>query len=170
MTVTRRRMLGLGGGLAAALALRDPAEAEAGDVVEVTMAGTGDGSRVWFDPIGIRIRPGQVIRWINRDPGNAHTSTAYHPSAFDRPRRVPEGAAGWNSGYLLPGEAYEVMLSVPGVYDYYCIPHEHAGMVGRIVVGAADPAGRPGGGLPEAALRAFPSVGEIIARGIVRRG
>ena len=26
-------------------------------------------------------------------------------------------------------------FTVEGVYDYYCVPHEHAGMVGRIVVG-----------------------------------
>ena len=36
---------------------------------------------------------------------------------------------------LLPGEHYDVVLTVPGVYDYYCIPHVAHGMVGRIVVG-----------------------------------
>ena len=63
-----------------------------------------------------------------------------------------------------------------GVYDYYCVPHEHAGMVGRIVVGkppakelaiSADPELTP---LPEAALQGFPSVEQIMAEGIVRRG
>ena len=27
------------------------------------------------------------------------------------------------------------MLTVEGVYDYFCAPHEMAGMVGRIIVG-----------------------------------
>ena len=40
------------------------------------------------------------------------------------------------SGYLVePGDRFEVTLTVPGVYDYFCTPHEAAGMVGRIIVG-----------------------------------
>lgn len=174
MIVTRRAMLGLGGGFAAVLALHRPTVARADEVVEIAMDGRGDGSEVWFDPVGIRIRPGQTIRWVNRDAGNAHTATAYHPSNFGRLRRVPPGAGGWDSDYLLPEEAFTVTLNVPGVHDYYCVPHEHAGMVGRIVVGAPRPESRIGGAdvdprLPEAALRAFPSVEEIMDRGTVRR-
>lgn len=174
MTLTRRGFVWLGGGFAAALALHCPAAAGAGGVVEVAMGGRGDGSAVWFDPVGIRIRPGQTIRWVNRDAGNAHTATAYHPSNFGRTRRVPPGADGWNSDYLLPEEEFAVTPTVPGIYDYYCMPHEHAGMVGRIVVGTPGREswiGRPDAeqGLPEAALRAFPSVGEIMAKGVVRR-
>ena len=51
----------------------------------------------------------------------------------------------------MPGESFAVELTEPGVYDYYCIPHEHAGMVGRIVVGGpgarrrAPPGRRPAG-------------------------
>ena len=67
-------------------------------------------------------------------------------------------------------------LTVEGVYDYYCVPHEHAGMVGRIVVGAPAPvdavAAAPETGLtplPAAALNGFPSVEEIVAKGEVRR-
>jgi len=39
---------------------------------------------------------------------------------------------------LQPGEHFDLTLSVPGVYDYFCAPHEQAGMVGRLVVGAHD--------------------------------
>ena len=46
------------------------------------MQGNADGSKVWFDPIGVLVQPGQTIRWTNRDPGNAHTTTAYHPKNF----------------------------------------------------------------------------------------
>lgn len=161
-------MLGYGGGVAAAAAFGSAADAVTGTAVEIAMAGTGDGSRVWFDPIGLLVQPGRTVRWVNRDPGNAHTATAYHPSNFDRPRRIPIGAAAWDSDYLLPGEAFEVTLGVPGVYDYYCVPHEQAGMVGRIIVGTPGPASDAGDRLPAAALRAFPGIREILEKGVVR--
>jgi plastocyanin len=136
------------------------------------MRGRKDGSKVWFDPIGIRADPGVVIRWTNRDPGNAHTATAYHPNIGVRQRRIPEAALPWDSGYLLPGDSYSTTLTVAGVYDYYCLPHEHAGMVGRIVVG--DPAGfmaeTPDGHEPppDIALARFPPFAEIALHGMVR--
>lgn len=173
MKVTRRELLGIGGGLVAALSWPGSA-ARANDTVEIEMAGRSDGSRVWFDPIGIRIQPGQTIRWINRDKGNAHTTTAYHPANFDRPRRIPQPAEPWDSDYLLPGESFSVKLTVEGVYDYYCVPHEHAGMVGRIIVGRPGPRSwmhrnAPDEGVPEIALRAFPAVDALMGKGIVRR-
>lgn len=175
MTISRRHILQIGGGLLAGLSLpRLPLAAEA---VEIRMQGNADGSHVWFDPIGLHIRPGQTIRWVNRDPGNSHTATAYHPKNFERPRRIPESAEPWNSDYLLPNETFSVTLSVEGVYDFFCLPHEHAGMVGRIIVG--DPGRSPVGSLPaqaagrepipEIALRAFPSIDEIMRRGMIKR-
>jgi plastocyanin len=175
MILPRRRVLEVGGVFLAALAIR-PSFA-AGEALEVLMQGTANGSRVWFDPIGLQVRPGQTVRWSNRDPGNSHTVTAYHPSIFGRPQRIPDGAAPWDSGYLLPDQSFEVTFSVEGVYDYYCVPHEHAGMVGRIVVGTP-PAGEPNYPVPDATLTAvpevalgnFPSVENIIAKGMVHRG
>ena len=41
----------------------------------------------------------------------------------------------WDSKYLLPGKVFEIELTVEGVYDYFCTPHEAAGMVGRLIVG-----------------------------------
>ncbi len=81
-----------------------------------------------------------------------------------------------------PGDRFEVTLTAEGVYDYFCLPHEAAGMVGRIVVGrpggpGAQPfdyfVGRPGTGdwgrVPPAAQAGFPSVDAIVARGVVKR-
>ncbi len=174
MTIDRRDILRIGGGFLAGLA--SPRHLLAAEAVEIRMQGKADGSHVWFDPIGLRIQPGQTIRWINLDPGNSHTATAYHSKNFERPLRIPAGAEPWNSDYLLPNETFSVTLTVEGVYDFFCIPHEHAGMVGRIIVGqpgrssAADLSTQAAGGetIPEIALRAFPSVEEIMRRGIVR--
>ena len=68
MRITRRRMLGMGGGLAAALFSR-PATVWAANPIEIVMAGREDGSHVWFDPIGLLIQPGQTVRWIMDSPG-----------------------------------------------------------------------------------------------------
>lgn len=133
------------------------------------------GARVWFDPIGLYVERGTTVRWIVRE--NVHTTTAYHPRNDKHSLRIPEGAVPWDSGYLVrPGEHFDVSLTVPGVYDYYCTPHEGAGMVGRIVVGNsrgpdAEPfdywVDKPGTDgwrvVPDAARAAFPSIARILA-------
>jgi plastocyanin len=175
VTTSRRQILQIGGGLLAGLSL--PCLALAAEPVEIRMQGNTDGSHVWFDPVGLRIEPGQTIRWINLDPGNSHTATAYHPKNFERPLRIPESAQPWNSDYLLPNESFSITLTAEGVYDFFCVPHEHAGMVGRIIVGQPDrsPAdtlsAQTAGGepIPEIALQAFPSIEEIMRRGVIRR-
>src|SRR4051812_27800628 len=139
--LTRKYVLQTGGGFLLPRSL-PPRLAAAAETVEISMRGNTDGSKVWFDPIGVLVQPGQTIRSTNRDPGNAHTTTAYHPKNTEHARRIPEGAEPWHSDYLLPNESASVTLATEGVYDYFCIPHEHAGMVRRVVVGhpeAADP-------------------------------
>lgn len=133
MSYDRRRVLALGGGGLAALAVPAAVWAKSLEVIE--MRGSARGEHVWFSPSGLAVEPGTTIRFVNRDPGNSHTSTAYHPDFFDRQRRIPDAAAPWHSDFLLPDDAFEVTLHAPGVYDYYCVPHEMAAMVGRIVVG-----------------------------------
>ena len=170
MMPSRRRVLRMGGGILAGLAI--PRPAFTGEPAEIRMQGKADGSHVWFDPVGLHVEPGRTIRWINLDPGNSHTATAYHPKNFERSLRIPERAESWNSDYLLPNESFSVTLLVEGVYDFFCVPHEHAGMVGRIIVGrpGSAPQAEPGArALPDTALRAFPSVDEIMQRGIIRR-
>jgi plastocyanin len=144
---------------------------------DIEMIGKPDGSEVWFEPIGLLIDPGRTVTWTNRDEGNSHTTTAYHPTISGRSQRIPMNAKPWHSDYLMPGGAFSVTFTEPGVYDYYCVPHEQAGMVGRIVVGeppkdgwwrtpllAKDP------NLPEVALQTFPAIDDVIRKRIVRRG
>ena len=168
MMLTRRHLLAGGGGIVATLAT--PLHLAAQDRLVIEMRGTPRGERIWFSPVGLAVAPGTRLRFVNRDPANSHTATAYHPDLLGRPRRIPEAAEPWNSDFLLPGESFDVTLTVPGVYDYYCVPHEMAGMVGRIVVGtSAEPSWHGAvadpGDLPEAALNAFPRVEDILTRG-----
>ncbi len=167
--LSRRDMLRVGGVFLAGLPF-SRALAQAASPVEIIMRGNTDGSVVWFDPVGLLLRPGQTVRWINKDSGNSHTSTAYHPGNDGHPLRIPAGAQPWNSDYLLPDEWFEATLTEPGVYDYFCIPHEHAGMVGRLVVmeeGASAPAAPSGSPIEGLAADPFPSVEEIIRGGKV---
>lgn len=163
----RRTFLWGSGSLTAALSL-SPGLAIGGSVVEITMKGRPDGSKVWFDPYGVLIRPGQTVRWTNRDKSNSHTATAYGPENDDHPRRIPKGAIAFNSDYLLPDESFEVMLEAVGVYDFFCIPHEMSGMVGRIIVAEPGQTGfgeYPYDGLEPEALDAMPSIADILDHG-----
>lgn len=140
----------------------------------IEMRGDALGAQVWFDPIGLYVHPGTTVRWVVRE--NVHTTTAYHPRNDKHSLRMPAGATPWDSGYLVhPQDHFDVTLTVPGVYDYFCTPHEGAGMVGRIVVGqaggpGAEPfdywVGRAGTDdwreVPGAARAAFPSVARIL--------
>ena len=183
---TRREFLRAGGLTLAGLALppwlaraarEGGALPAAGRVVEIRMRSDARGGTVWFDPIGVRVAAGTTVRWVLE--AGAHSATAYHPANGNRAPRIPAAAVPWDSGMLIePGQTFEQRLVVPGVYDYFCLPHEMAGMVGRIVV-PGDGDGRdmvepaPGGdefrALPAAALAAFPSIDRILEAGAVRR-
>jgi plastocyanin len=147
---------------------------------EVRAVMSKEGADVYFDPVGLRIQPGDTVRWIQVD--GYHSITAYHPANGDRELRIPERAQPWNSDVLLAeypakGSTFEHTFTVPGVYDYLCIPHEAAGMVGRIVVGEpeAGPGTRPFGYAPDRhwkpvpplAQKAFPPIALIMERGSV---
>jgi plastocyanin len=179
----RRAVLRAGGLLLAGLA--SPAglrPVRANGVVEIRLRSDPLGTHVRFDPIGVLIKPGQTVRWVNE--ANVHTSTAYHPANDGHALRIPEAADPWDSGYLVePGDRFEATLTVPGVYDYFCTPHEMAGMVGRIIVGEAtgpgalpfdyfkdDPAAQDWQPVPKAAQAAFPPVGAIMSDRLVRAG
>ena len=139
---------------------------------------------VWFDPVGVFVPRGTTIRWIVDN--DVHTTTAYHPANDHHSLRIPKGTAPWDSGFLVEkGAHFDVTLTVEGVYDYYCMPHEEAGMVGRIIVGKPEgPGALPFDyfknsankivgasrwkSVPLAARKTFPSVDAIMKRRVVR--
>jgi len=177
--LTRREFVTAGGLALAGLAV--PLRLSAAGLVEILMRSDPEGADVWFDPIGVHIMPGQTVRWVLQE--NVHTTTAYHPQNDLHSLRIPQGARPWDSGFLVnPGDHFDVTLTVEGVYDYFCMPHEAAGMVGRIVVGRPGGPGaqpfdyfkdKPGAekwkAVPTAAQKAFPRVELIMEQKIVRR-
>lgn len=173
-----RRELVVAGGLALAgrlLPLPGWRWDERERTVEISMRAAEGGARVWFDPVGLLVRPGTTVGWVPVE--GVHTATAYHPANGELPRRIPDGARPWDSGYLTDSDAtFEVTLEVAGVYDYFCRPHEAAGMAGRIVVSGGgrppEPSTEPvrGHPLPRAVLESLPSVEKILREGRVEGG
>ena len=90
------------------------------------------------------VSPGETVVWHNNS-ARAHTITAYEDA-------LPEGSAFFASGdfeseqaardswwsdrggALENGDEFSVTFEEPGEYDYFCIPHEQAGMIGTIYV------------------------------------
>ena len=153
------------------------------EVVTIRMIQSPDGMRVYFDLLGVHIAPGQTVRWVQES--GYHTTTAYHPSNGNHELRIPEGAEPWDSGILQThapekGSTFEHTFTIEGVYDYFCRPHEAAGMVGRIIVGRPlkGPGTRPFNydpqkgwkPVPPEAQKEFPSVSRILEKGIVHPG
>lgn len=176
--LSRRSVLAGAGGVAIAAGFGRCGDGAPAEPAVVHMRSDPEGSRVGFDPVGLLIEKGQAVRWTCE--ANVHTATAYHPVNARHSLRIPAAAKPWDSGFLQPGDSFTVMFSVEGVYDFFCTPHEQAGMVGRIIVGR--PTG-PGSlpfdyfktavpahdwlDVPAAARAAFPSIAEIMQRKIV---
>jgi plastocyanin len=89
---------------------------------------------------------GEPVVWGNTG-SRKHTVTAYESSLPDDAayfasggfNSEPEARDAWENslqggGNIAPGATYEHTFDVPGTYRYFCIPHESAGMVGKILV------------------------------------
>lgn len=90
----------------------------------------------FYDPIGLNINRGDTVIWVEPPELilSRHTATAYHPD-YDKKLRIPEEAPAWNSGFLEEvGDSWGHTFETVGLHDYFCIPHETDGMVGRILV------------------------------------
>lgn len=108
---------------------RGPAAAVAADTVVVTMD-----NRLRFLPDAVRIRAGQAVRWENTSD-IIHTVTADPELAADPAHVIlPAGARPFDSGDMVPGAAFVHVFERAGTYQYVCLPHERARMIGVVVV------------------------------------
>lgn len=174
---TRRSILEAASGLLLGTVIREVRAAQpSARVLEIHMRSDTTGAVVGFDPVGVLLEPGTIVRWVC--DANVHTTTAYSPSNANHSQRIPLAAKPWDSGFLMPGQHFEVRLSVEGVYDYYCTPHEQAGMVGRLVVGRPSgpgalpfdyftSQGKHWSPVPPAAQKAFSSIDAIMKRRVI---
>ncbi|MEF8827387.1 MAG: plastocyanin/azurin family copper-binding protein [Haloarcula sp.] len=100
--------------------------------VEATVLSSDQGAGQYVNtPAVVWVEQGATVSWTIGE--GSHSVTAYHPGN-DRPLGIPEDADPFDSGILESGESFERTFEVPGVYDYWCRPHEGLGMVGLVVV------------------------------------
>lgn len=104
-----------------------------GDTVVVEVKGTDADAR--FDPVVVQVNPGDVIKFNVLE--GWHTVTAYHPKNR-RMQRIPVSVKPFDSGLMEEGDQWFLTISEEGVYDYFCLPHEKMGHVGRIIAGPFD--------------------------------
>ena len=73
--------------------------------------------QIAFQPMEVRVRAGQTVVWVNRDP------TVHTVDADDR---------SWESGYIKEGDSYARRFDRPGRHAYHCVPHPQ--MQGVVIV------------------------------------
>lgn len=116
--------------------------------------GPGLGIEFYFDPVALRVNPGDIVEF-QMQVGH-HAIVSYHPDN-DRQRRIPESADSFASPMLGgAGNEFEpdtepssglddldrggksqkwyYRFEEEGVYDIYCPSHEQFGMVMRMIV------------------------------------
>jgi plastocyanin len=97
-----------------------------------------------FLPAKYEVAPGTTLVWKNTG-SRPHTVTAYGAEipddaeyfasgGFESEQAARDGWIGNTEGAIVGGESYSHTFTVPGEYEYFCIPHEPGGMKGTIVV------------------------------------
>jgi len=101
-------------------------------------------TQVSFRPEQLTVDAGTTVTFRNTS-SHGHTVTAFQGAypedaeyfASGEYGSQEEAEAAWendNGGVLTQGDTYERRFEIPGQYDYYCIPHLDAEMVGTIEV------------------------------------
>ncbi|QWC19675.1 plastocyanin/azurin family copper-binding protein [Halorubrum sp. 2020YC2] len=97
-----------------------------------------------YQPREITVSVGATVVWENTS-ARAHTVTATEGGVPDGAEFFASGGfddyesalSAWQSdfgGILESGDRFEHTFTVPGAYEYVCIPHREGGMYGTVVV------------------------------------
>jgi plastocyanin len=87
-----------------------------------------------FDPETLTVRVGTTVQWRN-DGQEVHDATDRLDAAWRASDiAYPSGAKPFDSGSMQPGQTFSYTFTIPGTYKYICVPHEHGGMTGEVIV------------------------------------
>lgn len=115
-------------------AAEQPAAADSGGATEETSdSGTAAGGETHtvtarstsYDPVVLKINPGDTVSWTNMSGHNVHFEAG----------NIPEGAETWQTAL---GDNVNRTFDQEGLYLYKCDPHFALGMVGALIVGTPD--------------------------------
>jgi plastocyanin len=104
----------------------------------------GMSSSAFIQPDNFEPRVGETVIWHNTGM-RTHTVTAYGGAIPERATYFASGSFesekaardAWlqsGGGGIPSGQTFEHTFEVPGTYNYFCIPHEKAGMVAQFTV------------------------------------
>jgi halocyanin-like protein len=96
-------------------------EVDRTDTSTVTVAVGGSDDGLAFEPAAIRVTPGTTVVWEWTGRGGRHNVVAADETF--KSEFHDEG-----------GTTFEYDFDTPGVYQYYCEPHEELGMKGGVRV------------------------------------
>ncbi|WP_276270789.1 halocyanin domain-containing protein [Haloarcula litorea] len=103
------------------------------DSVEVAVGAQGNNGAFAYSPAAVRVSPGTEVVWTWTGEGGGHNVVSEGDGPLDSGSPVSEA-----------GTTYSYTFEEPGIYEYYCTPHESLGMKGAVVVGGGS--GDQGGG------------------------
>lgn len=141
-TATRRRFVQAAGTLFAGVSLAGcGGDSDNGDGSGATVNMTDD---LTFEPGSVTVAVGETVTWENVGTVG-HTVTAYEDGipddatyfasgGFDSEEAALDGYNSNQEGNLEGGETYSHTFETSGTHEYYCIPHEGAGMTGTVDV------------------------------------
>ncbi len=96
-----------------------------------------------YDPDRLEVDPGDTVVWENVGT-LSHTVTAYGDELPERAAFFASGGfdsqaaarEAYPDGDVSPESTFAHTFEAEGVYEYFCVPHETAGMTGTVVVGS----------------------------------
>lgn len=94
-----------------------------------------------FVPDTFEVAVGETVTWENVGSVE-HSITAYEDDISEDAAYIASGGFdsestarnAWPDGSIAGGETYEHIFDTAGEYQYFCIPHEGAGVKGMITV------------------------------------
>src|SRR4051794_16498926 len=90
-----------------------------------------------YRPIGLSIKAGQTVRFVNNST-STHTVTDTPAPSKDkgsqRGDQLPSGEKAFDSGDIAPQQSWEHRFTTPGTYHFHCRYHDKDGMSGVVNV------------------------------------
>lgn len=87
-----------------------------------------------YVPAKLTIQAGTTVTWKNTGATLHDVTTDSSAAQNKNDVALPPGAKAFDSGFMPPGASWSFTFTVPGHYEYACIPHEKDHMLGQITV------------------------------------